>query len=211
MTELQQRVQVMQLFATPVAVTELPEAASLNPELKAAVLKREQETPSTAHSNLGGWQSDWEMDSWGGPAFARLMERAKAIATQLTADREGRPVTVDWSYNAWANINRSGHGNESHTHPGAYWSGVYYVDDGGVGSDPSLGGEFEAHDPRGVAPAMYAPQLAFAMPQGQSAGASEIVRPKSGMMVLFPSWLSHAVRPYHGRATRISIAFNLSL
>ncbi len=211
MSEPQQRVQVMQLFATPVAVTVLPDAASLNQALKAVILRREQEMPSTEHSNLGGWQSDWEMVDWGGPAFDRLIEQAKAIATQLTADREGRAVTIDWKFNAWANVNRSGHGNESHTHPGAYWSGVYYVDDGGVGEDAGLGGEFEAHDPRGVAPAMYAPKLAFSMPQGQSVGASETVRPKSGMMVLFPSWLSHAVRPYRGQATRISIAFNLSL
>ena len=211
MSEPQQRVQVMQLFATPVAITVLPDAPSLNQALKGIILRREQEMPSTEHSNLGGWQSDWEMTDWGGSAFDRLIEQAKAIATQLTADREGRAVEIDWKFNAWANVNRSGHGNESHTHPGAYWSGVYYVDDGGVGENPSLGGEFEVHDPRGVAPAMYAPKLAFSMPQGQSVGASETLHPKSGMMVLFPSWLSHAVRPYRGQATRISIAFNLSL
>ena len=62
--------------------------------------------------------------------------------------------------NAWANVNRSGHGNEFHTHPGCFWSGTYYVDDGGIGADPSLGGEFEIQDPRGIAPAMYRPDLA---------------------------------------------------
>jgi hypothetical protein len=31
------------------------------------------------------------------------------------------------------------------------------------------------------------------------------------MIILFPSWLQHAVRPYRGEKMRISIAFNLSL
>ena len=120
-------------------------------------------------------------------------------------------VGGDWRLNAWANINRAGHGNEFHTHPGCYWSGTYYVDDGGIGADPSLGGEFEMQDPRGVAPAMYAPLLCFATPGGRSAGASELIRPRAGLLVLFPAWLSHGVRPYRGDRMRISIAFNLSL
>jgi hypothetical protein len=41
-------------------------------------------------------------------------------------------------------------------------------------------------------------------------GASEVVRPVPGTLVLFPSWLSHAVRPYTGDAVRISIALNLT-
>jgi hypothetical protein len=30
------------------------------------------------------------------------------------------------------------------------------------------------------------------------------------MIVIFPAWLSHAVRPYNGTGSRISIAINLS-
>jgi uncharacterized protein (TIGR02466 family) len=111
----------------------------------------------------------------------------------------------------WANVNRSGHSNEVHSHPGAYWSGVYYVDDGGIGADPALGGELEFLDPRGPLPVMNAPHLGFAGPGGLSAGASERVVPKPGLLVLFPSWLMHQVRPYRGNATRISVAFNLTL
>jgi uncharacterized protein (TIGR02466 family) len=111
----------------------------------------------------------------------------------------------------WANVNRSGHGNEFHSHPGAFWSGVYYVDDGGIADDGSLGGELEFMDPRGPLPAMFAPHLAVAMPGGLGAGATERVVPKAGRLVMFPSWLMHQVRPYRGAATRISIAFNLTV
>ncbi|TAN08894.1 MAG: hypothetical protein EPN45_08130, partial [Rhizobiaceae bacterium] len=36
-------------------------------------------------------------------------------------------------------------------------------------------------------------------------------RPKPGLMVLFPSWLFHQVRPYRGTHERISVAFNLGV
>ena len=61
-----------------------------------------------------------------------------------------------------------------------------------------------------VAPAMLAPDLAVAMPGGLSIGASELVGPRPGMVLIFPSWLSHAVRPYHGDGVRISVAINLT-
>jgi len=198
-------------FATPVVVAQLAAAPELNRAIRDLALEREKTHPSTEHSNLGGYQSSWDFEDWGGEPARALLEAVTEIVDRMTVDRAGRPQTIAWRTNAWANINRSGHGNEFHTHPGAYWSACYYVDDGGVGGNPKLGGEFEIQDPRGVAPAMYAPQLAFAMPGGLSAGASELIRPQAGMVVVFPSWLSHGVRAYRGNGARISIAMNFSV
>jgi len=192
MAQANLNIDIQPLFATPVAVALHPEAAALNPDLKRTILAQEKKAPSTQHSNLGGWQSTWDMQAWGGEATAHIVEAARAIANKMTARRDGRQMApINWAVNIWANVNRSGHGNEFHTHPGAMWSAVYYVDDGGVGQNPALGGEFEMQDPRGVAPAMYAPEISFAGPGGASMGASEVLRPQAGMMVMFPSWLSH--------------------
>jgi uncharacterized protein (TIGR02466 family) len=198
-------------FATPVIVAELAEAAQINPPLIATIRARAARHPSVEHSNLGGWQSAWDLADWGGVEAKAVLDAAAELAARATCDRAGKPVRIAWKMNAWANINRGGHGNEFHAHPGSFWSGTYYVDDGGIALNPALGGEFEMADPRGVAPAMYAPMLSFAMPGGQSTGASELIRPKAGLLVLFPAWLSHAVRPYKGAHERISIAFNLSV
>jgi len=203
--------EIRSYFATPVVVATLADAEPLNAELRRVILEQERQDQGVQHSNLGGWQSSWDFESWGGPPARRVLDAARDLATRLTSDRAGKPVRIAWKSNAWANVNRRGHGNEFHTHPGCYWSGTYYVDDGGAADDHALGGEFEMLDPRGVAPAMYAPVLGFAVPGGQSAGASELIRPKAGQIVLFPSWLLHAVRPYHGERERISIAFNLSV
>lgn len=205
------KAEVRSYFATPVVIATLPDAAELNVELRRIILAREAQDAGVQHSNLGGWQSSWDFEDWGGPPARRLLDAARELALRLTSDRAGQPVRLHWKTNAWANVNRKGHGNEFHTHPGAFWSGTYYVDDGGIAADHELGGEFEIQDPRGVAPAMYAPLLGFAVPGGQSAGASELIYPESGQIVLFPSWLQHAVRPYRGDRVRISVAFNFSL
>ena len=198
------------LFATPVVLSDLPDAAALNADLRKVIAGREATHPGTQHSNLGGWQSDWEMDRWGGAAAIKLLAIGRNTANRVTTDRQGNSVVLTWKANMWANVNRSGHGNEFHSHPGSFWSGVYYVDDGGIDADPSLGGELEFMDPRGPGPAMYAPHLAYGK-LGLSVGANETVRPKVGRLVMFPAWLLHQVRPYRGTAQRISIAFNLSL
>jgi uncharacterized protein (TIGR02466 family) len=198
------------LFSTPILISDLPDATALNMDLRAVIAQRETTHPGTQHSNLGGWQSEWDMDRWGGPAAIKLLAVGRNIANRSTTDRQGNPVVVTWKANIWANINRSGHGNEFHSHPGSFWSGVYYVDDGGIDGDPALGGELEFMDPRGPGPAMYAPHLAYGK-AGLSVGANETVRPKAGRLVMFPAWLLHQVRPYRGKAQRISIAFNLSL
>jgi hypothetical protein len=211
--------EIVPLFSTPLVAIEVPDAATLNADLRRVIEQREKSHPSTQHSNLGGWQSSWDMDRWGGAPAVKLLAIARNLANRVTVDRKGNAGTgpypgyfaVTWGANMWANINRSGHGNEVHSHPGAYWSAVYYVDDGGIAADPALGGALEFIDPRGALPAMNAPHLACAMSGGLSAGATERVQPKAGRLVMFPSWLMHQVRPYHGKADRISIAINLTV
>ncbi len=202
--------QVRNLFPTPVAILAVADAARINAALEARVLEREGEVESVRHSNWGGWQSPADFPDWCGPEGEAVLEIARNLARGLTADRQGRNPEIKWRLNAWANVNRLGQGNEFHTHPGAYWSATYYVRDGGAGENPELGGEFEIQDPRGVGPAMLAPMLAFSTAGGQSVGASEVIVPRAGNLVMFPSWLSHGVRPYHGQDVRISIALNLT-
>ena len=204
------QIQVRNLFPTPVAILPVPDAARINAALEARILEREQAVASVRHSNWGGWQSPTDFPDWCGPEGEAVLEVAQGIARGLTMDRRGQNPDMRWRLNAWANVNRQGQGNEFHTHPGAYWSATYYVRDGGAGENPEVGGEFEIQDPRGVGPAMLAPTLAFRTAGGQSVGANEMITPRAGNLVMFPSWLSHGVRPYHGTDVRISIALNLT-
>ena len=199
------------LFATPVAAIVLPDAEARNARLRKLILEHRNQYPSIQSSNAGGWHSERDLLDWGGPDAADILALARSAAMQLTADRFGKPVRPAWVVQAWANVNGPGDGNIAHYHAGSFWSGTYYVADGGCAANPSLGGAFEMIDPRGPAPAMYAPTLRFAGEDGQSAGSGETILPKPGLLFLFPSWLQHQVRPYRGTELRISIAFNLGV
>src|SRR5437868_9707590 len=208
---------VAPLFATPLITLDMPDAAALNADLRRVIIERERSQPTTEKSNMGGWQSSWDMDRWGGPGAVKLLAFARNLANRVTTKPDGAGgegpypghFAVTWIGNMWANINRTGHGNEFHSHPGAYWSGVYYVDDGGIAADPALEGELEFLDPRGPVPLMNAPHLRMA--GNLSAGSAERIRPQAGPLVMFPAWVMHQVRPYLGNAERISIAFNLAV
>lgn len=204
------KIEVQPLFATPVAFVPLPDAETINPVLRDTILARAASHPSTAHFNLNGWQSSWDLPDWGEKETGYLLAFVCQLGDTFTVDHAGHPAPQSWRLNVWANVNRTGHDNEFHTHPGCMWSAVYYRDDSGMGADPSLGGEFEIQDPRGVSPAMYRPKIVPAVPGGAEMGASEVIRPVAGTVMMFPSWVSHAVRPYTGTGTRISIAINLS-
>lgn len=197
------------LFATTVAAVLTPDAEARNAELRTLILQRCEQSPSMQASNAGGWHSSRDLLSWGGVRAAEVAEMARAVATHMTRDRSGEAVRPDWTLTAWANVNRPGDSNFSHYHPGAFWSGTYYVDDGGRSGDEPTEGVFEMLDPRGSAPAMLSPSLAYAGEGGIAAGITETIEPRPGLLFLFPSWLHHQVRPHKGSRPRISVAFNL--
>jgi uncharacterized protein (TIGR02466 family) len=204
-------IHVQGLFATPVAAIMLPGFEERNAVLTEIVLRRRETYPTLDASNNGGWHSTRDFAEWGGRHGRDLIARARSAVTQLTRDREGNPVKPNWIVEAWANVNQAHSSNACHYHPGAFWSASYYVADGGCLDNPELGGEFEMMDPRGAAPMMHAPMLKFAGEGGLSAGSAETIRPRPGLLFIFPSFMLHGVRPYRGNSLRISVAINFGV
>src|SRR5262245_58051409 len=93
------------LFATPIVFFDVPDGAALNVELRKVIEHRAASHPGTQPSNLGGWQSTWDMDRWGGAPSIKLLALARNLANRITTDREGKAVTLTWRANMWANIN----------------------------------------------------------------------------------------------------------
>jgi len=128
-----------------------------------------------------------------------MHEMIEEATRRLYAEFGRSPQPASWMLSAWANVNRYGDFNQMHTHPGATWSGVYYVDDGG--SDPTAEATaIRLSDPNPARTNLFFPELS----------ASDILfKPEPGLMLLFPSYVPHAVLPHRGDRPRISIAFNV--
>ena len=194
---------VEHVFSTPVIVDHLPGADSLNAELETLILANRAADPGIQRSNAGGWHSRLDLLHWGGEPVRRVVARTVELADANTVDTAAvAGKRRGWLLEAWANVSESGAANAAHYHGASYWSAVYYVRAG-----DGEGGELVLHDPRFPYLDMHAPDLRF-----RDAGGEQLIhtRPRSGMLILFPSWLTHSVAPWQGEGLRISIAINLS-
>lgn len=214
--EQELEIDVRPLFCTPLVAFMVPGHERINAQLRQAILEREATTPPYTDHEVIGWSSphDLSMLEWGGPALKELFAAVVQVAKQLTEFGEQDPRLKgqhpDWQVaEMWANVQRQGGRNDWHPHPGAFWSGCYYVDAGEVAAESNAGGELQLQDPRGCVPKMVHPYLRYSMPELQDAGRTISIAPASGQCLMFPGWLYHACATYRGTAPRIGVAFNL--
>ena len=200
-----------QLFSTPFVIDELQSAEGLRLLRDAVEAERARDASGVQISNINGWHSNTSMVEWGGEAARALAYKSMQMADSQTIDAKSpQQSRFGWVPEMWANISGRGSANQYHYHPGSFWSAVAYLDDGYAGDDdPALGGELQLLDPRMPMIRMTAPDLLLLDSAGQPQPNEISIRPKTGTIVLFPSWLQHAVRPFQGEGTRISIAINL--
>lgn len=200
---------VHKLFATPVLLAHVDDAAEINQELLAYFLPKAGQEGGRQLTNLGGWQSEDNFHKLELPAAQRLTRIVTEVVNSATAVYTPNGLVeakLAFRVNAWVNVNPPGASNALHGHAGSFWSAVYYVDDADAGN--GNGGELFFQDPRGLLPAMHDPLLRFRIEGCVTAGYTENITPKSGLLVVFPSWLLHAVDPFRGTRPRVSVAFN---
>lgn len=198
---------VNRLFCTPLIEVRLPGADALVEALKATILERRAASPGVRRSNIHGWHSDIGMLDWGGEAAIALARETMQVCGRFTSDVNAAQGQSRWEMGMemWANVSPAGASNQMHAHPGSFWSASFYIDDGGDTED----GVFVAQDPRFPMIRMVAPDLVFTDENGEKQMSQFRVRPEPGKLVVFPSWLMHAVRPHKGPRERISVAMNV--
>ncbi|HEX3862891.1 MAG TPA: TIGR02466 family protein [Stellaceae bacterium] len=191
------------LFASPLLEHLWADAAELNPLLRDSILEYARQHPGRDRTNVGGWHSQPGTLEFCGDAGQRLVRHMRDMieeATQrLFIEHSSPPPSLSWIFSAWANINRRGDFNQMHTHPGATWSGVYYVDHGESNPDAE-GTAIHLCDPNPARTNIFFPELST---------TNVMFKPQPGLMILFPSYVPHTVLPHRGDRARISIAFNV--
>ncbi len=201
----------LDIFPTTILKAHVPDPDALNAELLEAIAKRRELDKGMGRSNIGGWHSKTDMAEWGGEAARGLAEFAIQQVSPLMVDvAAGGKRQFNWGVDMWANVNGPGNSNQLHCHPGALWSSAYYVDAGGADAEDH-GGELLLEDPRYPMAYSAVPDLLLRDVDGEPMRSEIAIRPEAGMLVLFPSWLRHSVRPHGGDRERVSVAINLWL
>jgi hypothetical protein len=136
---------------------------------------------------------------------AALGEQVMAAAERFIAslpDMPGHPFVgrkgskMTWS-GSWSVRLRGGGFHTDHIHPKGWISGVYYVD------TPDCLADEEAK-PGWIKFGEYS------RPIGPSLPWEKAVRPRPGLLVLFPSYMWHGTLPTSGDQQRLTVAFDIA-
>ena len=197
-------------FPTLVFSTKLHDSESVNKEILAAINgERERDAKGIERSNfrsLGGWHSHNNLHK--DPNFKALTDRIHKMGAGISSNlgyHTGRHLEVT---TMWSISNPPGSSNRAHIHPGALWSGVYYV------QAPEGAGQIEFIDPRTVNLMNYATYTPNTKRKTEC-WTKVKVKPIAGKMLFFPSWLYHSVEPNLSTAKgtdgeRVIISFNIN-
>lgn len=189
------------LFSTPLLRFRLPEHEALNDALLEEGRRLRAQDTGASKSNRGGWHSSGNLFEHDAPSIGTLRGEAEAAVLEATRKITTKvdPATLRLKLFGWMNANPPGGFNAPHTHPGAHWSGVYYVSQPEVETGSS--GMIEFLDPRSDLPN-------WRLLGSRSFAPKKKIRPTPGELILFPSYLVHWVYPNETDEERVTIAFN---
>ena len=120
----------------------------------------------------------------------------KETVNHIQMEKHGYYINFN---DSWYHITKTNGTHEPHLHPSCSWCGVFYIQSGDEGSGDTV---------------FQNPVKSTYIDRGtQFLNNMSIVRvkPRDGMLVLFPSYLIHYQALYTGMQDRVVIAFNSSV
>ena len=192
-------------FHTPIFFKDLPNSKELNKHLlKHIKAWKKRDEKGIVRSNSLGWHSAVDMHNRKeyNPLTKELFKMQQEIYDAEGYHKNTEP-TCD---NMWANINYKYSHNKNHVHPGAQWSGVYYI------QTPKDCGHIWFTDPCG--------QRHIDIPIMENKKEKPVhywrevhYKPVEGRLIMFPAWLVHEVAPNLSNLKgekhwRVSVSFN---
>ncbi len=188
-------------FSTPVWASTIDNAEKVNKEILEYILDLQKKDPKgIIKSNFSGWHShDFDLKDTAPKNFVQSIKKNINNALKdMDWDLDKQNVKIN---SLWAIINDQGAFNQRHHHGNSDLSAAYYV------SAYENCGDIVFYDPR---PAPVYKHPIAKTPNILNASVNS-VKPKDGLLVLFPSYLEHSVNPNLSNQKRIVISFNIVL
>lgn len=192
----------MELFATHVHTVELKDTETLFDNIITHV-KNERDTNPNENRHmysLNGEDSYHSRDNLVNLDY-EWSKMLRSLVYKISSDfaaYEGTPIPKyeDVDINCWCMVMGRGSFSMSHSHPGAEYSGVIWLQTpenmpGNQGNfvfqDPRMGARYSIHKPEGTA-----------------------IPPIPSNGIVFWSWMEHFVQPHYCEGERISVSWNIN-
>ncbi len=192
-------------FPTQIYFKDLKNSEEINAKLiKGITAWKNRDEKGIVRSNSLGWHSAVDMHHR--KEFNYITKELFKMQREIF-DHEGYDVDTEaYCDNMWANVNYKYSHNRNHVHPGALFSGVYYV------QAPKHCGRIWFTDPRGEAHCQV-PIYKRNSVKPKHSWREVYYEPIPGRLIMFPGWLTHEVEPNMttekgSDGWRISLSFN---
>lgn len=194
---------IYNLFPVPIFQYKIENYQEINQELLNYILELQKKNKiGNTHSNRGGWHSpNFDLVNEGPPI--NFINKFKDLLKHIISSDMG------WEYipnkqrivAMWAIINKKNSFNVMHNHQNCYLSASYYV------RKPEDSGDITFFDPK------EAKTYRFPKIEKYTEYSTEIVtiEPEEGDLLIFPSYLYHAVGENLSDDNRVVVSFNIDI
>ena len=195
------------LFPTQFWTAELNENIEQLQNEAYLIKKNDKDGVRKSNSGLQGYHSKDLKDLSNLPATNQLVNQIiNAVNTIHQISRQGELYLT----NFWININGKGSSNTPHTHSGLTYSGVFFI----KVPKEMKGGRFLFYRNFNEADFISTEYMGLFKEGYQLKGYDypiNTISPKENMLIVFPSWVPHAVEINLSDEERISLSFNFKL
>ena len=201
-----------QLWATPFyrATSAVERSDSLRDYILANEKESARKSDSPQRAHPGVFESKFDFLDWQSPAPRELKQflygHLAGVVRHANELDDDAMRKLRFHSHSWFHITHSGGYFQNHNHPLASWSLIYCVDPGDEDAPDFEAGHVVFQDPRATA-SMYLDTANRTLSREFSFDAVRL-RPSKGDVLIFPSYIQHAVEPYRGLTPRISVAAN---
>jgi hypothetical protein len=185
-------IHIEHLWAEHIVLTQYPPDDPIHSSLAFRLVEQAAVEPSHETTNVGAWRSKVSSELWQGVA-ATLLPRV-LDAVRVAGQSAGEHKMLDYLVEGWGVVYGDRGYQLIHRHNGVDWVAIYYLlADGLSMSQGDL-------------------VLFSTSSNGQSTSTEFRVTPCTGLLIVFPGHVLHAVRPLPtSGAQRVCIAMNLGV
>lgn len=161
------------------------------------VYQARHSTPAVKNTNENCWRSDVRYTGieWLLNEVVTLTDAAVDYYNQIDLAFKSANFKKPYSINYWSNVNAPGSRNVVHSHKGAHFACVYYLQATGTG------------DLRLINPANILSDVVVSAPFARDF----YFKPTDGDLILWPGWVPHEVEPNLSNKDRVNIVFDITL